>query len=224
MQKEGKKSVLMLVRDRFYLSDGSSVLQLEFHPSVVHDLDLKDKDALFNLVVNFIQENKLTPSQLYFVLGESVCFTKDFTVNSTTDNAAEEAMVSEYIDTIPFSSVISKVYKTATTWRVVGANQDLINTIFEAFANRGFGLSALVPANILPDLSMSAELTPVKAQTVLSKKESVIAVNSMVGQRVAENQQLTTTKTAVPKNKLLPYLAVGFVVLLIILVVLLLKR
>ncbi len=223
MKSEGKNEVLMLTRERLYLYDGGAVLSLELPPSVVKDLDVRDRDGLFNLVVTFIQDNKLIPAQLYFILAESVCFTKDFTVTSTTDTAAAEAMIQEYKDTIPFANVISKVYKTPTTWRVVGVNNELVDVIFEGFASRGFGLSSLIPANIFPDLAMSVDLTPEKAQIVLDKKDLAIR-SSMVGERSTNERDLVTTQAAVLKNKMLPYLIGVFALLILVLIVMIIIR
>ena len=214
MAQEGRSVVLFLGRDRFYLYDGGEILALQFPANLVHDLEVKDRNGLYNLVTVFIQNNKLTPAQIYFVLSESVCFSKDL---------PDEAGANEFIDTIPFSAVVSKTYKTANAVRVVGSNQDLIDTIFNAFEDKGFGVSALVPANIFPDIGVATELTPAGAVSVLGKKDEIVAA-SMVGERVVKEQELATSQTAVPKNKLLPYLIAGFVVLLVVLVVLIVTR
>jgi hypothetical protein len=223
MQKEGKNEVLFLVRDRLYLYDGSAILTLEFPSNIVRDIDVKDRDGLFNLVTTFIQNNKLLPAQLFFVLSESVCFSKDFTVGTPTSSTKTDAEIKEFIDTIPFSSVVSKTYKTASSIRVVGSNQDLIDTIFDAFENKGFGVSALVPANIFPDFGVAIDLTADKAQNVLDKKDMAVSA-SMVGERTVKEQTLATSQTAVPKNKLLPYLIILFAILIITLVVLVILR
>lgn len=223
MQKEAKNEVLMLIRNRIYLYNGELVLMLDIPKNVVNDLDIKDRDGLFNLIISFIQNNKLIPAQIYFLLGESVCFIKDFPITEKTDLVKTEEEVSEFTETIPFSSVIAKTYKTQNNWRVIGANQDLIDTIFEAFASKGFGLSALVPAVIFPDLSAMTDLVIEKAQIVVNKKDVAVA-NSMVGEQKVRDQQLTTTQTAVPKNKLLPYLIVAFSILVIILIYLVVTR
>ncbi len=223
MATEGKSEVLFLVRDRFYLYDGSAILTLEFPANIVHDIDIKDRDGLFSLITAFIQNNKLLPAQLYFVLSESVCFSKDFTIAVPGDGAKTEAEVKEFIDAIPFSSIVSKTYKTANTLRVVGSNQDLIDTIFNAFEAKGFGISALIPANIFPDFGMASGLTAEKAQSVLNKKELAVSA-SMVGERTVKEQQLATSQNAVPKNKMLPYLIGVFVVLIITLIVLVMMR
>lgn len=223
MAQEGKNEVLFLVRDRFYLYDGSAVLTLEFPANIVHDVDVKNRDGLHDLITSFIQNNKLVPAQLFFILSESVCFSKDFPIVDPADAGKMEADIKEFIDEIPFSSVVSKVYKTPTTTRVVGSNQDLIDTIFVAFENKGFGISALVPANIFPDFGNAPDLSPETAQKILNKREAVITA-SMVGERTVKEQQLATSQTAVPKNKLLPYLIGGFVILLIILVVVIVAR
>jgi hypothetical protein len=223
MAQEGRNEVLFLVRDRLYLYDGSAVLTLEFPANIVHDIDVKDRDGLFNLVTTFIQNNKLLPAQLFFVLSESVCFSKDFTVATPADAAKVEAETKEFLDTIPFSSVVSKSYKTANTLRVVGSNQDLIDTIFNAFEEKGFGVSALVPGNIFPDIGVISDLTPASAASILSKKDLAVAA-SMVGERMVKEQQLATSQTAVPKNKMLPYLIGVFAVLIITFIILMVIR
>lgn len=220
---EGKNEVLMLTRDHLYLYDGGAVLSLDFPPSVIKDLDVKDRDGLFNLITNFIQSNKLVPAQIYFILSDSVCFIKDFSVVSTTDPEKANAMVDEYTNVIPFTNTITKVYKTPNTWRVVSINEDLVDTVFEAFGARGFGLSALTPASVFQELAMATDLTPEKAQLVLSKKALTIK-SSMVGERSATDNELTTTDTAVPKNKMLPYLAGVFGVLILVLIILVVMR
>lgn len=223
MQKEGKNEVLMLTRNRIYLYDGANVLTLDIPTTIVSDLDIKDRDGLINLITTFIQNNKLLPAQIYFVLAESICFFKDIQIESSSDLVKTEEMVTEFTESIPFSSVLAKTYKSVNMWRVVGSNQDLIDTIFEAFADRGFGLSALVPAIIFVDLASVTELTIDKAQIILSKKELAVE-NSMVGEQKVLDQQLTTTQTAVPKNKLLPYLIATFSILVIILIYLVVTR
>lgn len=216
MAQEGKNQVLFLARDRFYLYGGNNIQSLVFPANVVYDLDVKDKDGFYSLISTFIQNNKLIPAQLFFVLSESVCFSQDFVI-TTGDETKIMADSKDFIDTIPFSSVVSKVYKTANSYRAVGSNQDLIDTIFEAFQNKGFGISALVPANIFTEIGSANDLTAERAQLILSKSDMAISA-SMVGERVVKEQQLATSQNAIPKNKLLPYLAGVFVILLIILV------
>ena len=72
MAQEGRSEVLFLARNRLYFYDGSNVLTLELPQIIVHDLDVKDHDGLFNLITLFIKDNKLVPAQLYFVLSEAV--------------------------------------------------------------------------------------------------------------------------------------------------------
>lgn len=223
MAQEGKNEVLLLVRDRFYLYDGSAVLTLEFPPNIVRDLDIKDRNGLQDLVTLFIQNNKLVPAQIFFVLSEAVCFSKDFPITAPTNVATIETGTKEFIDSIPFSSVVSKIYKTPTTMRVVGSNQDLIDVIFGAFEGKGFGISSLFPANIFPEFGNVTDLTPVMAQKIISNGEMIIAA-SMVGERIVKEQQLATSQTAVPKNKMLPYLIGVFALLIIILIIVLVIR
>ena len=212
MAQEGKDEVLFIVRDRLYLYDGGAILSLEFPPSLVHDVDVINRDELYNLVVKFIQDNKLLPAQLYVVLSESVCFSRDFTGPDISDPSKVDSEAKEFIDAIPFSSVVSKIYKTANTVRVVGSNEDFINTIFDAFENKGFGVSTLVPSNIFTEFGVSNDLTSDKAQLILDKKAMAVSA-SMIGEKMVKDQALATSQTAKPKNKMLPYLIAVFTVL-----------
>jgi hypothetical protein len=107
--------------------------------------------------------------------------------------------------------------------KVIGSNQELINTIFEAFESKGFGISALVPATIFPDISTATDLTIDYARIILYKRSEAVSA-SMVGERTAKEQTLATSQNAVPKNKILPYLLIAFAVLIIILVVVIIMR
>lgn len=222
MAVDGRSAILYLTRDHLYLYEGGAVLSLEFPSNLVKDLDVIDRDGFYNLVTSFIVNNKIVAAQIFFVLSEAVCFSKDFPITApVTPVATIEAAVKEFIDAIPFSSVVSKIYKSPVMTRVVGSNQDLIDTIFSAFENKGFGISALVPSSVFPDFGIVNDLTIDKAQIVLNKKE-IAVVNSMVGERTVKEQQLATSQTAVPKNKLLPYLIGVFAILIIVLVILVL--
>lgn len=220
MAQEGRIDVLFLARNRLYLYNGGDVISLEIPQIIVHDLDVKDRDGLFNLITLFIKDNKLAPAQLYFILSEAVCFIKDIPLGNPPDEAKIEAESKEFIDAIPFSSVVSKTYKVANTMKVIGSNQDLINTIFEAFESKGFGISALVPASIFPDIGIAADLTVDIARIILYKKDEAVAA-SMVGERAGNTKEdgLATSQNAVPKNKILPYLIPVFAILIIILIV-----
>lgn len=223
MAQEGKSEVLFLTRNRLYLYNGGDILTLEFPQIIVHDLDVKDRDGLFNLITLFIKDNKLVPAQLYFVLSEAVCFIKDIEIKAPVDESKIEAETKDFIESIPFSAVVSKSYRSANMQRVIGSNQDLIDTIFDAFESSGFGISALVPAKIFPDISTTTDLTADAAHIILYKKDEAVAA-SMVGERTAKEQGLATSQNAVPKNKLLPYLIVLFAILIIVLVAMVLMR
>lgn len=218
------ETVLFLERDRIYLYSGGKILSLNFPANILPDLDIKNKDALFNLVSVFIQNNKLEPTQLFFVVSEAVCFSKDFPVKDATDTTRVEVNSQAFIDAVPFNSVLSKTYKTPTVYRVVATNQELVDTIVDAFTQKGFGLTAVVPANIYPEFGASRELTDKFAEHIFDTYEKA-KLSNMVGEKVApESHELATSVTKEPKSKLLPYLLVGFGILLTILVIVIIGR
>ncbi len=195
-------TIIFLERDRFYLYNGGSILSLNIPAQVLPDLDVKDKDALFNLVTTFIQNNKLEPSQLFFVVSEAVCFSKDFPVRDPTDVTGVQTSSQAFIDAVPFNSVLSKIYKTQTVYRVVAINQELVDVIVDAFIHKGFGLTAIVPANIYPEFGISRELTDKFAKHIIDTREKA-KLSSMVGEKITpESHELATSVTKEPKSKL----------------------
>jgi len=200
------------------------VINLNFPVNILPDLDVKNKDALFNLVTAFIQDNKLQPSQLFFVISEAVWFSKDFPIKDPTDIARVQANSQAFVDAVPFNLVLSKTYKTQTVYRVVATNQELVDVIVDAFIQKGFGLTAVVPANIYPEFGASRELTEKFAKHIIDTREKA-KLSNMVGEKaVPESHELSTSVIKEPKNKLLPYLIVGFVALLTILVIVIVMR
>lgn len=224
MADAGGETIIFLERDRFYLYNGMAILSLSFPAQILPDLDVKDKDALFNLVTIFIQNNKLEPSQLFLVISEAVCFSKDFPVKDPTDVTRVLVNSQAFIEAVPFNSVLSKTYKTPTVYRVVATNQELVDTIVDAFIQKGFGLTAIVPANIYPEFGVLRELTDKFVKHIIDTSEKA-KLSNMVGEKMApESHELATSVTKEPKSKLLPYLIAGFVVLLIILFVVIFLR
>ncbi|QQG41727.1 MAG: hypothetical protein HYV90_00215 [Candidatus Woesebacteria bacterium] len=218
------ETIIFLERDKFYLYNGGSVLSLNFPAQILPDLDVKNKDALFNLITTFIQNNKIEPSQLFFVISEAVCFSKDFPVKDPTDVTGVQTSSQAFIDAVPFNSVLSKIYKTQTVYRVVATNQELVDVVVDAFVHRGFGLTAIVPANIYPEFGALRELTDKFAKHIIDTREKA-KLSSMVGEKIApESHELATSVTKEPKSKLLPYLIGGFVILLVILVIVVVLR
>lgn len=213
MANEGHDIVLMLASTKLSLYAGDRILNLDFTPETVRDIDVKNKEGLTNLVTAFIQNNKLTPAQIFFVLAETVCFSKDFAITDPANLAKVDADAQDFLDAIPFNSVISKIYKTASAERVVGANQELIDTILDAFTRKGFGLSALVPANIYPGHGIEQELTAEFAKTVLGDRQ-ITTVGSMVGPELKEDShELSATKALGRPTGIRLYILIGVFVL-----------
>lgn len=225
MQPDGRDIVLFLARDRFFLYDDGRISVLEIPPTIVKDIDVKNRDGLFNLVTSFIQSTKIVPAQIFFVLSEAVCFSKDFPIKNPQDAVRIEAEAEAFIDAIPFGSVVSKIYRSSATLRATGSNQDLVDVINDAFEAKGFGLTALVPANIFPEYGAKIDLNTNFAKAVIAKKDKVVEA-SMIGAKVAQDPDdtLSTSKPTTSKSKLLPFLIGGFALALLVLVILLTRR
>jgi len=225
MANEGRDIVLFLTRGKIYLYAGSAVMSMSFPEGAVRDVDVVNQESLTKSVTSFIQTNNLTPAQIFFVLAESACFSKDFAVNSQLSVPALEAEIQDFINSIPFESVVSKVYKTATVERAVASNQELIDIIMDVFTAKGFGLTALVPANIYSKYAGEDELTSDFARTILGDKEKAVSGSLVGASTQSDGHEISTTKASGEPSKLRLYILVGvFVAGLIFLGVILLMR
>jgi len=218
MGEGGREAILFLERDRLYFNDGAEIQILGFPPSVVKDLDVLDRDALFNLVVIFIQNNKFVPAQIFFVISEAVCFTKDFPITDPKSATQAEKGAEAFLASVPFDASVGKTYKYPNALRATATNQDLIDIIFEAFQSKGFGLKALVPINIYPEYVAKRDLTLDLAKHIIDNREKAMSA-SMVGSMTSESHELLAPAgNPLFRNKRLMIMIGVFGVLVIILI------
>lgn len=225
MANEGSDIVLFLTNGKLYIYAGDGIINLDFPPEIVFDMDVKNREALVNLMGTFVQNNKLTPAQIFFVLSETVCFSKDFAVKDPANTTKVDVDAQKFIDAVPFNNVISKVYKTAAVVRVVCANQDLIDSILDVFTARGFGLTALVPANIYHNFGHEIQLSPDFAKVIIRDRQIATAGSMVNAEPKTDEHEISATKAQGKPVGWRLYILIGvFVLGLIILGVVLLMR
>lgn len=219
MASEGD-TILFLDRNRISVYDANNVLKLDIPETVVRDVDILDKTGFDGLVDSFIKSKKLDPGRLWIILSDDICFSQDI---SDSDPAKLENDIRDFLETIPFDQIISKRFKAQTGVRVIATNLELVEAIIEIFDRNGFSTEVVTPTAIFPGYSTKKELDPGLARFVLANK-TLAAQGNMLAKMNAPRPVAEAPKGVKPKNKLLPYLLIGFFILLVVLVGTLLLR
>lgn len=219
MAAEKIPAVLFLERDRLYLFEQGDVYTIAFPPNAVRDLDLLDPTLLAGAIEAEVKKASLPQASLIFVLSDAVLFSRDLPEERPSER--EEA-AKTFLDSVPFNLIVSKVYSSGSVARVVAGNGELVNAVMEVFERLGYSFEALVPSAIFGQFSGKRVLDSEMGSFVIENRASAV-MQSMIGKR---EPVVVSATPAVPSSKKskLPYLAVTFVILLLVLVALLVFR
>ena len=174
-----KSHPIILFIDRFgfsvYQDTFAGIRKFNFTQDVVANLDVVNRTQLTNLIISFIQVNKIVPSSLAAILSDDIIYIKDLSIpvqkpplvpnqkanqSQKTDlrqNAAQaqktetngdrdhEDDVQKFLENIPFEEVLAKTIKSGSINRIVAVNKDLVMAIIEAFVSKGSTMEAITP-------------------------------------------------------------------------------
>lgn len=213
MAAEGD-SIIFLDRNRLFIYDANNILRLDLPPQVARDLDIIDRSGFDSVVDSFIKAKKLNPGNLWIVLSDAICFSKDIPL--ATDTTKLENDVKDFLEAVPFDQIISKRFRSQTGVRIIAANLEFVEAVIEIFERNGFDAEAVTPAAIFPGYNTKKVLDADFARFIVANKSLVRQGNMLA--RVAAPAAPVGAPESPKKNKLLPYLIIGFVVLVIILV------
>jgi hypothetical protein len=217
--KEG--IVLFLDRNRLYIYGDGMVSFVDISETAIKDLDIVDKDVFTSLITSLIDKNKIEPCSFFFVLSESVCFSRQLSVNNPTQMESE---YQSFLSAVPFNLVISKRYQTKDGIIAVAANSEIIDTIIEVMESKYFTYFALIPALILGQNGMFRRLTAEMGKYLLDYSSYFKAQTLLERQTVVKTEPIITVK-AEPGKKTKTALLLGiFIIALIALGALLFLR
>lgn len=150
--------VIYLHRDKFeiYSPLPPRILEFNFVADLVRDMEIINKELLLNILTLFIQNNKLTPSNLTIVVANNACFIRDFMREEQDKNTQEKQQelqkkIDEYIEHVPYESVSGKTFDFQKGLRVFAVNQELFEVLKFAFEQQGFAVDTVIPAGVFPN-------------------------------------------------------------------------
>lgn len=218
------KSLLYLARDKFDYYDKNlpGILSLNFSGETIHDLEVLNPVAFHLQIKSFIDNNKISPAQTIIVLSPKVYFEKDF---PETADFHQDSALQEFIDTIPFENVSTKIYKLNSGSKLLATNVDLYQNIAAPLEETGFIVEAVAPIFILgKDIIAVDNLDVGTANAILDRYEIAKQNSLLLNQDTHLTKQVLHNKSSNKNdNKSLFYLLPILFILIIVLVILYFK-
>ena len=180
--------IITLDRSRLLFCSPNSPqpLALQLPPSVVSDLEVINRLQLEETIFNFIRSSRLHPSSLIIILSTNVYFDRILHPAPAVDFRAE---AEKFADTVPLTSVSSKVFKWEMGHRLVSINRDLYESVSSAFQKLGFTVLAVVPSFILGPMGVPEELDQNACRLILKKVEDLKASSFLTDDTAAPSFQ-----------------------------------
>ncbi len=184
--------IIYILRDKFqvYIPNFPSILEFRFLPEFIRDLDVVNKELLFNLLDLFIKNSKIPPTSFIIVIADSASIIKDFLVTPAEPSLEEAKKQSdEFIEHIPFEEVASKTIPIQNGIQVYATNKDLYQNIKEFLMHIGSEVIYVLPGRIIgPELHPSLDINGINA---ILKKYPDLKEYDLTSQHVL---RLTTDK------------------------------
>ncbi len=219
-----KYIILFIDRNRFYLCSGvvSNIAVLDVPESILHDLEVIQKDGFYTLIKQWVKEYALVGSQLIIVLSTRTYFEKLFL---TAEYDQIESDILKFFDTVPYEAIWTKVYPADKGKRAVALNKSLYEALYQGFALQGVTEKAILPEFTLGAFAGKQALTAETAEYVFKNvdilsKQSLLDIQESITASLPPKGDAAVSK----KKSNLPALLGVFGMLILILVILLLTR
>lgn len=146
-----KKEILTIInigRNKLAVCSAGSggISTIELGADVVTDLTVIDFDKLVYVVGGFVKQSQLTPGPLLMILAREVCFEHEIVRSAGMDVAIE---VQKFLDTVPLTSVSSKVFETDKGYMAVAIGREFYEALRSAWEQVGFVVKVVVPGYVL---------------------------------------------------------------------------
>ena len=142
---------------------------------MVSDLDIVSGPELSTGIRGFVETNKIRPTPLVLILSQNVYFEKNY----PGSNPPSSEEMDEFINTVPFFTTSSKLFRVISGYKQVVINRDFYECLKSAFEELGFQVMAVVPGFALGQ-GATAEFTAETCRLIYRKMDQII-VDSLIG-------------------------------------------
>lgn len=164
-------TIIYLDRHKLEISTGTfqSKNELPFPQTLVLDCEVIDTAQFVSLITKFIDDIKLQASSFIVVLSPNVVFSKSFPLNASTEDV--EGMQA-FLANVPFENILTHVYRGEKDQTVIVANKEFVESVQQAFEQKGFVMEASSPAYIFgQNTGLETGLTEVNAKLITTKRD-----------------------------------------------------
>ena len=226
MQKIKNKSIVFIQKDKLEYFDEiqSRIFQFVFQPTIIQDLEIVDVGQLNVQLKSFIETNKLTVSNILFVVAESIIFEKIF---QSVPNRNKELEIQKYLENIPFEHVSFKLIDGQKDYKVLAINKEFFAELKMVFESLGSKIVSIIPQSALAENYRNSQsfnsdmIKYILSHFDLLQKQGFIQTESnlptptLSGEEIIGEKQVQTPINQNPINKYrLPILLSVFVVLI----------
>jgi hypothetical protein len=183
--------------------------------TVISNMEVVNKDALYTLITNWLNNRPHTGAEIIWILAPDICFEH---VITSTEQALIDSETLQFLDSVPFEEVLSRVYKPLEWRLIIAVNKDLIMSAIQGFILHAYPTKAVVPGRVLQAegvLTQEIAQNAVKHAAELGRESLVSAPSPVITAPVQPTN--ASAQESKPKSQL-PLLLGVFGVLLVILV------
>ena len=158
------------------------LLEMEFAPDSIKDLDVINLQTLSDQVKSFVSTNKIIPCELIIVFDSETYFEKKLEKGS--DHQLSQS-VQDYVDSVPLIHPSSRLFKINDIYSVVVINRRLYESLKTVFETLDFRVKAVIPELVLSGVGVSNTDFDLKACRLILKSADFIMANSFVNPTIS---------------------------------------
>lgn len=208
--------VIMVTRNSLQIVGlGEDKVQtLPIPPNIMNNMEIIYKDGLYTLITDWLKQRVYANTGIIWLLSPDICFEHTL---STGESSKVDSEMLQFLDSVPFEDILSRVYKPLEWRQIVAVNKDLVMTLIQAFSLHGYSTKVVVPSR---QVQAESTLTPeiahlaIKHAAELERESLVSAPNPIEYKPISSPGQ--APESPKPKSSL-PLLLGVFGVLLAIL-------
>lgn len=126
-------------------SGGDSPQTLSLPPTIVDNLEVKNRDALYTLISEWVKTRTYAPTEVIWLLSPETYFEQTF-LDSEKDSWDSNTV--QFLDSVPFEELISRVYTPVEGRQVVALNKAFLAPLMQAFAIHGYNTRCVIPSSL----------------------------------------------------------------------------
>lgn len=185
--------------------------------TVIANLEVLNRDSLYTVISDWAKARTYTTTEVVWLLSQNTYFEQIF---PDSEKEKWDSSTVQFLDTVPFEEVISKVYTPVEGRQVVATNKDFVMALIQGFAMHGYNTRAVVPAKFA---TSETELSGSVFRSVTNHVADLARDSLVTVERSSAPVSNVATKTEKKKSSL-PLLLAIFGALLIVLVAVLFLR